>query len=235
MSKKLIALIILIIAASCASVIISHYYSQGKEKFEGNYSVLLLCVDTSEQRPGLGAIDMAFVINVNHGKVVNMTPIYPGGMAHPTLTPTADMQSYGITKYYLHDSLWNSDVESGAKIAQETVEYNTGLKTDLIVIVTPESIDAIINAIGPIYVEGQGNVTGDAVNFLRDEQNDSGMSRGSAVESLMDGIKDAAENQSNRKAMIETVSSQYSQGHIYVFPSEVFQQFITYEGINNLF
>lgn len=235
MSKKLIALIILIIAAACAVVIVSHYYSQGKEKFEGNYSVLLLCVDTSEQRPGLGAIDMAFVINVKQGKVVNMTSIYPGGMAHPTLTPTADMQRYGINKYYLHDSLWNSDVESGAKIAQETVEYNSGLKTDLIVIVTPEAIDAIIKAIGPIYVTGQGDVTGDAVNFLRDEQNDSGMSRGSAVESLMTGIKDAAGNQSNRKALIETVSSQYSQGHIYVFPSDVFQQFITYEGINNLF
>lgn len=235
MSKKLIALVILIIMIVSAGLIIFHFYSQGKEKFEGNYNVLLLCVDPSEQRPGIGAVDMAFVVNVNQGKVVNMTPIYPGGLAHPTLPPTADMKSYGVDKYYLHDSLWTSDVEAGSKIAQETVEYNTGLKTDLVVIVTPEAIDAIIQAMGPIYVEGQGNVTGNSIDFLREEQNASGMSRGSAVQSLMGGIKDAAQNQSNRKILMETASTQYTQGHLYVIPSSVFQEFLVYEGINSLF
>jgi len=235
MSKKLIALIILIILIAGAGLIISHYYSQGKEKFEGNYNVLLLCVDTSEQRPGVGAVDMAFVMNVNGGKVINMTPVYPGGLAHPTLSPTSDMKSYGINKYYLHDSLWTSDVEKGSKIAQETVEYNTGMKTDLVIIVTPESIDAIIQAVGPIYVEGQGNVTGNSIDFLREEQNQDGMSRGSAVQSLMEGIKTAVQDPSNRKVLMETVSAQYSQGHIYVIPADVFQQFVVYEGINNLF
>nr|WP_319374356.1 DUF4012 domain-containing protein [uncultured Methanobacterium sp.] len=235
MSKKLIALIILIVIIAGAGLVISHYYSQGKEKFEGNYNVLLLCVDTSEQRPGVGAIDMAFVVNVNGGKVINMTPVYPGGLAHPTLSPTSDMKSYGINKYYLHDSLWTSDVEKGSKIAQETVEYNTGLKTDLVVIVTPESIDAIIQAVGPIYVEGQGQVTGNSIDFLREEQNENGVSRGSAVQSLMEGIKNAVQDPNNRKALMETVSTQYSQGHIYVIPADVFQQFVVYEGINNLF
>ncbi|MDO5836952.1 MAG: DUF4012 domain-containing protein, partial [Methanobacterium sp.] len=69
MSKKLIALIILIILVAGAGLVISHFYSQGKEKFEGNFNVLLLCVDTSEQRPGVGAVDMAFVVNVNQGKM----------------------------------------------------------------------------------------------------------------------------------------------------------------------
>lgn len=218
-----------------AGLVIFNFYSHGKEKFEGNYHVLLLCVDPSEQRPGVGAVDMAFVVNVTHGKVVNMTPIYPGGMANPTLSPTADMKKYGIDKYYLHDSLWSSDVEAGAKIAQETVEYNTGLKTDLVVIVTPEAIDAIIQAVGPIYVEGQGNVTGNSITFLREEQNQEGMLRGSAVESLMSAIKDAVQNPNNRKALMQTVSTQYSQGHIYVIPSDVFREFVVYEGINNLF
>jgi len=235
MSKKLIALIILIILIAGAGLIISHYYSQGKEKFEGNYNVLLLCVDTSEQRPGVGAVDMAFVMNVNGGKVINMTPVYPGGLAHPTLSPTSDMKSYGIDKYYLHDSLWTSDVEKGSKIAQETVEYNTGMKTDLVIIVTPESIDAIIQAVGPINVEGQGQVTGNSIDFLREEQNENGVSRGSAVQSLMEGIKTAVQDPGNRKVLMETVSAQYSQGHIYVIPADVFQQFVVYEGINNLF
>jgi anionic cell wall polymer biosynthesis LytR-Cps2A-Psr (LCP) family protein len=235
MSKKLIALIILIILIAGAGLVISHYYSQGKEKFEGNYNVLLLCVDTSEQRPGAGAVDMAFVVNVNGGKVINMTPVYPGGLAHPTLSPTSDMKSYGINKYYLHDSLWTSDVEKGSKIAQETVEYNTGLKTDLVIIVTPESIDAIIQAVGPINVAGQGQVTGNSIDFLREEQNENGVSRGSAVQSLMEGIKTAVQDPNNRKALMETVSAQYSQGHLYVIPADVFQQFVVYEGINNLF
>ncbi|MBI4813209.1 MAG: DUF4012 domain-containing protein [Methanobacterium sp.] len=235
MSKKLIALIILIILIAGAGLIISHYYSQGKEKFEGNYNVLLLCVDTSEQRPGVGAVDMAFVMNVNGGKVINMTPVYLGGLAHPTLSPTSDMKSYGIDKYYLHDSLWTSDVEKGSKIAQETVEYNTGMKTDLVIIVTPESIDAIIQAVGPINVEGQGQVTGNSIDFLREEQNENGVSRGSAVQSLMEGIKTAVQDPGNRKVLMETVSAQYSQGHIYVIPADVFQQFVVYEGINNLF
>lgn len=235
MSKKLIALIILIVIIAGVGLVISHYYSQGKEKFEGNYNVLLLCVDPSEQRPGVGAIDMAFVVNVNGGKVINMTPVYPGGLAHPTLSPTSDMKSYGINKYYLHDSLWTSDVEKGSKIAQETVQYNTGLKTDLVIIVTPESIDAIIQAVGPINVEGQGQVTGNSIDFLREEQNQNGVSRGSAVQSLMEGIKSAVQDPNNRKALMETVSTQYSQGHIYVIPADVFQQFVVYEGINNLF
>ena len=235
MSKKLIALIILIILITGAGLVISHFYSQGKEKFEGNYNVLLLCVDTSEERPGIGAIDMAFVVNVNQGKLINMTPVYPGGLAHPTISPTADMKSYGIDKLYLHDSLWTTDVEKGSKIAQETVEYNTGMKTDLVVIVTPESIDAIIQAIGPIYVEGQGYVTGNSVDFLREEQTKDGMSRGSAVQSLMEGIKTAIQNPSNRKILMETVSSQYSQGNLYVIPSNVLQEFLVYEGINTLF
>jgi len=140
-----------------------------------------------------------------------------------------------VDKFYLHDSLWTTDVEKGSKIAQETVAYHTGLKTDMVIIVTPESIDAIIKAIGPIYVKGQGYVTGNSVEFLREEQNNGGMSRGSAVQSLMEGIKTVIQDPNNRKALMDTVSAQYSQGNIYVIPSNVLQEFLVYEGINTLF
>ncbi|MEG3224537.1 MAG: hypothetical protein BME94_03180 [Methanobacteriales archaeon Met13] len=235
MSKKLIALIILIILIASAGLFISHYYFQGQEKFEGNYNVLLLCADPSEPRPGIGAVDMAFVVKVNQGKVVNMTPVYPGGLAHPNLSPNSELRSYGAGKLYLHDSLWDSDPAKGSKIAQEIVEYHTSLKTDLVVIVTPESIDAIIQAIGPVYVEGQGYVTGNSIDFLRNEQNEDEMTRGNAVKSLMEGIKNASQEKNNRKVLTETVTAQYSQGNIIVIPSDVFLEFVTYEGINNLF
>lgn len=235
MSKKLIAIIILIIILITGFMISSYLYNQGKEKFEGNYNVLLLCADPSEQRPGVGGVDMVFVVNVKNLTMVNMTPVYPGGLAHPTRSPSSEMKSYGVDKYYLHDSLWSSNTEAGAKIAQETVEYHTGLKTDLVVIVTPEAIDAIIKAIGPIYVEGQGYVSGNSIEFLREEQNANGMSRGSAVQSLMDGIKKAAKDPNNRKALMDTMSAQYAQGNLYVFPPDAFREFVAYEGINSLF
>ena len=35
------------------------------------------------------------------------------------------------------------------------------------VIVTPEAIDAMIKAIGPVHVKGKGYVTGNSIEFLR--------------------------------------------------------------------
>lgn len=235
MSKKLIAIIIFLILIVGAGIYVSYLYIQGEGKFNGNYNVLLLCADPSEPRPGVGAVDMVFVVNVNHGKIVNMTPVYPGGLAHPTLSPDPELRSYGADKLYLHDSLWSSDVEAGSKVAQEIVKYHTGMETDLVVIVTPEAIDAMIQAIGPVYVEGKGYVTGNSIEFLREEQDQDGMSRGSAVQSLMDGLKKKAQDRSNRKVLMETASVQYAQGNIHVIPSSVFQEFIIYEGINSLF
>jgi anionic cell wall polymer biosynthesis LytR-Cps2A-Psr (LCP) family protein len=233
MSKKLIAFIIFLIIIITACLAISNFYTQGKEKFDKNYNVLLLTVDPSEQRPGIGAVDMAFVVNVDHGKVVNMTSIYPGGLTHPTLSPPAELRSLGVNKLYLHDALWDKDPAKGAKIAQEIVEYHTGLKTDLVVIVTPTAIDSLIQAIGPVYVQGQGYVTGNSINFLREEQAE--MSRGKAIKSLMDGIKNAAQGKDKRMALIKAASAQYAQGNIIVIPPDAFREFVTYEGINNLF
>ena len=234
MSRKLIALIILLIIIVSAGIYVSYFYTQGKEKFEGNYNVLLLCADPSEPRPGVGAVDMVFVVNVNQGKIVNMTPVYPGGLAHPTKSPNSELRNYA-DKLYLHDSLWSSDVEEGSKIAQEIVEYHTGLKTNLVVIVTPEAIDAMIEAIGPVYVEGQGYVSGNSIEFLRGEQDNGGMSRGNAVQSLMNGLKKKAQDPKNRKVLMETASAQYAQGKLYVIPSTVFQEFVIYEGVNSIF
>jgi hypothetical protein len=234
MSRKLIALIILLIIIVSAGIYVSYFYTQGKEKFEGNYNVLLLCADPSEPRPGVGAVDMVFVVNVNQGKIVNMTPVYPGGLAHPTKSPNSELRNYA-DKLYLHDSLWSSDVEEGSKIAQEIVEYHTGLKTNLVVIVTPEAIDAMIKAIGPVYVEGQGYVSGNSIEFLRGEQDNGGMSRGNAVKSLMNGLKKKAQDPKNRKVLMETASAQYAQGKLYVIPSTVFQEFVIYEGVNSIF
>jgi len=72
-------------------------------------------------------------------------------------------------------------------LAQEIFEYNTGVKTDLVVIITPEAVDAMLDAIRPAYVPGQGYISGNSIELLREEQK-NGSSRGNAVESLMRSI-----------------------------------------------
>lgn len=233
MSRKNIVLVVLLIIVIALCLSFSFFYSQGKAKFGSKYSVLLLTADPSEERPGIGAVDMAFVVNVDNGKVINMTPVYPGGVYHPTLSPPADLKSLGVDKYYLHDSLWDADANKGAKIAQEIVEHKTGMKTDMVVIVTPEAVDALIQSVGPIKVNGQ-TVSGNSINFLRDEQN-NGMSRGNAIESVMSSLKNATQVKDKRDALIQAAMAQYSQGKIVVVPPEAFTQFIAYEGFDKLF
>ena len=157
----------------------------------GDHTILLLCVDPSEARPGLGGVDMAFAVHVVDGDIKNMTSIYPGGMMHPTASAPAGV---GTGRLMMHDTLWDADLEKGAKLAQETVESNTGIKTDAVVMVTPTAIDAFIAAVGPIDVPGQGTVTGNSLEFLRAEQNSGGMNRSSAVQSIMKPILNATKD-----------------------------------------
>ena len=87
------------------------------------------------------------------------------------------MEPAGTGRLMLQDTLQDADPAVEAKLAQETVEANTGIKTDALVMVKPDAIDAMIAAVGPINVPGQGNVTGNLIQFLRAEQNSGGMSR----------------------------------------------------------
>lgn len=233
-SKKKIALLVIIAIIVVFGVYFLLSYQQGQETFQGEHNILVLCTDPSENRPGIGAVDMSFVVNVVDGNVNNITPVYPGGLAHPTLTPTADMQAEGLTMWYLHDSLWSDNLENGTKIAQEIVEYHTGMKTDMVVVVTPEAIDALINASGPVYSDGQLVENVSSIDFLREDQSSNGASRGDAVEHLAQGIIDSAKNNNNKAALIQAGIDQYSKGNIKAVPASEFGEFITYAGINNL-
>ena len=151
----------------------------------GDHTILLLCVDPSEARPGLGGVDMAFAVHVVDGDIKNMTSLYPGGMMHPTASAPAGVAT---GRLMMTTHCGDADLEKGAKLAQETVQSNTGIKTDAVVMVTPTAIDAFIAAVGPIEVPGQGTVTGNSLEFLRAEQNTGGMNRSSAVQSIMKPI-----------------------------------------------
>ena len=233
MSKKKILLIIILALIIIAAAFVIYQYEQpaSTNVMRGNHTLLLLTVDPSEQRPGMGGVDMAFAVNVTDGNVKNLTPIYPGGMMHPTAAAPAGVDT---GRLMLHDTLWDADPAVGAKLAQETVQANTGIKTDAVVIVTPDAIDAMIAAVGPINVPGQGNVTGNSIQFLREEQNSGGMSRGTAVESIMKPILNATKNPSKYGVLAQVATDQYMKGNIVVVPSSLFSQFAISKGINTI-
>ncbi len=233
-SRKRIILLVVLALIVVFGVYIFSTYHQASESFSGEHNVLVLCSDPSEQRPGIGSVDMAFVVELNDGNIGEVTPVYPGGMAHPTLQPTADMRAEGLDRVYLHDSLWSDDLENGTEIAQEIVEYNTNITTDIVVVVTPDAIDAMIDAVGPVYSNGELVDNASSIDFLREDQDNNGATRGDAIEGLADGIRDAAVENDNQGALIETMISQYARGNIKAVPSDKVAQFISYEGLNSL-
>jgi len=113
------------------------------------------------------------------------------------------------------------------------VEYNTGKKTDVVVIVTPEAVDAILARMGPVYVEGQGHVSGNSIYFLREEQK-TGYTRGDAVKSLINAIIDATKDRDKFMILVDEAIQQNAQGNIIVVPQTSVVEFLTYIGFEKL-
>jgi hypothetical protein len=134
----------------------------------------------------------------------------------------------------LHDSLWYENVTYDAQLAQEIVEYNTGIKTDVVVMVKPEAIDAIIQSIGGVTIEDQGYVNSNTIDFLRNEQSSGNMSRGNAVESMALAIKNASRDKNNRSNIMNAIIGQYQAGNIIVVPDDWAYRFITAESMSKV-
>ncbi|MDX9693469.1 MAG: DUF4012 domain-containing protein [Methanothermobacter sp.] len=226
-------IIIFVVALSVIIFLSCMYIKNSQNVMVGEKKVLLLCADPSEPRPGIGAVDMAFIITLDNGNITGIKSVYPGQMAHPTATPPPSLKAIGVERWYLHDALWEKDTEKGAKLAQEIVEYNTGEKTDIVVIVTPEAVDAILARIGPVYVEGEGYVSGNSIEFLREEQK-AGYTRGDTVKSLMKAIIDSARDRNKYVSIVDEVVRQSAQGNIIIIPKTALVEFLTYIGFEKL-
>jgi Protein of unknown function (DUF4012) len=224
MLKKVIIIILVLLAIG--AVFIAYEYT----KAEGDHQILLLIVNPNEHR----SVDMAFVIPMVNYDVINMTSVYPGGMYHPNATAPAEVQQQGGgERLLLHDTLWGNETGAGAKLAQETVEYNTGIKTDAVVIMTPAAIDAMIDAVGPLYVEGMGYVNSSSFNSLLNEQN-LGQTRGDRLYTVMMALMETYHNPNQRNNLLLTVANQYILGNIVAIPNELFIQLAIASGINKL-
>lgn len=233
---KILIVIMLILLASVAAFVIYQYEQPSSTNvMKGDHNILLLTADPSEKRPGVGGVDMAFVIHVTDGDIKNLTPIYPGGMTHPTAQEPAAANA-GSGNLRFHDVLWDANITHDTVLAQEIVKYNTNMTTDAVVIVTPDAVDAVLNSIGPINIPGyNGNGTNAAVAYIRNESEfSSNMSRGNATETLMKPVMAAAKDPSKAPALFSTIVSQYSKGNIIVVPSDLMTQFAISKGLNLL-
>jgi Protein of unknown function (DUF4012) len=235
MSKKLIFLLIILVLIGVVGAYAIYQYQQpaSTNVMKGDHNILFLLADTDEKRPGIGAVDMAYAVHVVNGSVKNLTPIYPGGMTSSTLMEPA---AAGTGKLKLNDALWNNDTTQDAADAQSIVQENTGIKTDAVVIVTPQAVDAMINSVGPIDVPGYGVVTNNSIDVIRNltEEKNSTLSRGNATDLLMKPILAAAKDPTKEPALFQAIVQQYLQGNIIVVPKDLMTQFAVSKGLNSL-
>ena len=205
-------------------------FLSGPDLSQGERSVLVLAVDKGEQ-PGIGGVDMAFIVELKDGSIKKYTPVYPGGMAHPTQPAPGPLTG----KMLLHDSLWGDNTIQGMEYAREIVEANTGMKADAVVVVTDEGLNAVIDSIRPFKVDGVVSNL-DATSIVRENDNlyGNGMSRGDAVMVLVRALSKAATNPDKRNTMIQVALDEYSKGNIVMNPEGAFMSLLATKGFESV-
>ena len=234
-TKKLIIAILIVVLIGLLAIIAGTLFV-GPDLTQENKTILVLASDKYEQPNG--GTDMAYIVKLKEGHLDNYTPIYPGGMTHPSQPAPGGLSG----KMFMHDCLWDG-VDQGMDYAKEIVEANTGIQADAVVVVYDEGLDRIINASRPLYVDGQEtNLTSteiirenDAYNGYPGNDNVQGnMSRGDAVMVLVKALANATKNPDKKNAMIQTAIQEYSNGNIIMKPSGSFTKLLATKGIESL-
>ena len=235
-TRKLIIIILIVVLIGLVAIIGGALFlGSNSELTEGDKNILVCAIDESEQRPGMGACDMAFIVHLDNGTLKNYTAIYPGGMTHPTASEPAEAQSQGAgSRLLLHDAFWDSDNSVGMKYAKEIVEYNTNKKIDSVVAVNTEALGAVLSAAGPLEINGsQMQVSG--IDFIREEDWGNGVSRGDAVLEIVKAAATAAKDPQGKTAMINAAIDQYSKGNIIMDEQGAFVGLLASKGIETFF
>ncbi|MBQ2637075.1 MAG: DUF4012 domain-containing protein [Methanobrevibacter sp.] len=233
--KKLIIAILLVILIGLLAVIAGALFG-GPDLTQESKDILVLASDKYEQPNG--SVDMAFMVHLENGSLANYTPVYPGGMYHPSQPAPGGLSG----NMYLHDCLWDG-VQNGAKYAQEIVEYNTGLHSDAVVIVYDEGLDNVLDTVRPLEVNGEvTNLSAadivrsnDAYNGYAGSENVQGtMSRGDAVMVLTKAIATAAKDPDKKATMVKAALNEYSKGNIIMIPEGSFTKLLATKGFEQL-
>lgn len=229
--NKLIIAIIIVAAIGIVAVVWGTFFS-GPDLLKGEKNILVLAVDETEERPGMGAVDMAFVVKLKDGNIVNYTAIYPGSMKHSTEAEPAEA---GSGKLLLHDALWYNDTTRGMGLAKEIVESNTNITTDAVVAINTKVLDGIISSAGSININGtETNVSGLDLVRENDELNGGSMTRGEAVMALAKSISTSAKDETTHEKMVQAALDQYSKGNIVMVPEGSFMNLIASKGLRSL-
>lgn len=228
----LIVLIIGLIAIIAGALFIGH----DTDLVKGEKNILVCAIDEGEDRPGMGACDMAFIIHLKDGTIRNYTPIYPGGLTHPTAAEPMEAQEQGAgSSLLLHDAFWDADNEQGMQLAKEIVEYQTNNSIDSVVAINSEALDAILSAAGQLEIDGQlTNASG--IDIIREEDWGNGVSRGDAVIDVVKAAATAASsNSATKSSMINAALDQYSKGNIIMDQQGAFVELLASKGFESFF
>ena len=236
-TKRLIIAILIVVFIGLIAIIAGALFiGHDTELTQGDKNILVCAIDESEDRPGMGACDMAFIVHLENGTLKNYTPVYPGGMTHPTASEPQEAQEQGAgSALLLHDAFWDADNEVGMKYAKEIVEYHTNTPIDSVVAINSQALDAILSAAGPLEINGEiTNASG--IDIIREEDWGSGMSRGDAVMSIVKAAaKAASTDPSVKSAMINAALDQYSKGNIIMDEQGAFAGLIASKGFESIF
>lgn len=204
----------------------------GPDLSKGNATILVLAVDSSEQRPGMGGVDMVFIVNLTDGDVTSMEPVYPGNMYDPDKAPPAGVNT---KRLMLHDSLWEADGQAGMQEAKKIVELHTGQKTDGVVAVSIQSVDKMIKSVGPLEAGGMTftGEDGQTIELLRESQN-QGASRGVAVENLAKALIEASKDKQKLITMAKIAMEEKGAGNIQSYPEGLFNNLIATKGLSKI-
>ena len=236
-TKRLIIAILVVVFIGLIAIIAGALYmSHDSDLVQGNKNILVCAIDEGEQRPGMGACDMAFIINLENGTIRNYSTVYPGGMTHPTATEPQEAQNQGAgSALLLHDAFWDADNSIGMQYAKEIVEYNAGTQIDSVVAINSQALDAILSAAGPLEINGElTNASG--IDIIREEDWGNGVSRGDAVLEIVKAAANAAsKDDSVKSAMVNAALDQYSKGNIVMDKQGDFVGLLASKGFNTFF
>lgn len=234
-TKKIIIAIIIVILIGLAAIIGSVLFFDDKQLSEGDKTILVCAIDESEDRPGMGACDMAFLVNLKDGTLVNYTPVYPGGLTHPTEAEPMEAQQQGAgSALLLHDAFWDADNSKGMQLAKEIVEYQTNITVDSVVAINVEALDAVLAAAAPLQVNGE-TVNASGIDIIREQDYNFGVDRGDAVMEIVKAAANSASDPVKKSAMVNAALDQYSKGNIIMDEQGAFVGLLASKGIESFF
>lgn len=234
-TRKLILGILIVVLIGLFALIGSVVLFNDTHLDEGSKNILVCAIDESEDRPGMGACDMAFIVHIENGTLMDYTPVYPGGLTHPTAAEPLEAQQQGAgSALLLHDAFWDADNSKGMQFAKEIVEYRTNTSIDSVVAINVEALDAVLAAAAPLEVNGQ-TLNASGIDFIREEDWNNGVTRGDAVMEIVKAAANSANDPVKKSAMVNAALDQYSKGNIIMDEQGAFVGLLASKGIETFF